>query len=193
MPDENTTIEYKQLLDNGEPFYPMVGKSSYSEWIGYEDVTGEPPSGNYVTEIPNGGTGADNAMDARVNLGVDANGIASMFATQYTSSSSTSESLTYINENHTVSGNGVVWVTATISTDDTSTYGSTQAYILWNFNTMARTQFRYPSAYAQAHAASVSVAIKVSNGDTITLRMGSTRGGTKYFYRIFTCLGCTIS
>lgn len=193
MPNENQTIEYKQLLDNGEPFYPMVGKSSYSEWIGYEDVTGEPPSDNYVTEIPNGGTGADNATDARENLGIDESLIASMFDTQYITSSSTSESLTYINENRTVHGDGVVWVTATISTDDTNTYGSTQAYILWNFNTMARTQFRYPSSYAQAHAASVSVAIKVSDGDTITIRMGSTRGGTKYFYRTFTCLGCTVS
>ncbi len=166
--------KYVQLHDaDGNNLYPVVA--------------------DFPLGVQSGGTGADNATNARANLGVDASGIASMFTTQYTSSSSTSESLTYINENHTVNGDGVVWVTATISTDDTSTYGSTQAYILWNFNTMARTQFRYPSAYAQAHAASVSVAIKVSNGDTITLRMGSTRGGTKYFYRIFTCLGCTVT
>ena len=143
--------------------------------------------------VGHGGTGADNAGDARENLGVDAGGIASMFDTQYITSSSTSESLNYINENRTVHGNGVVWVTATVSTDDTNTYGSTQAYILWNYNTVARTQFRYPSSYAQAHAASATVALKVSDGDTITIRMGSTRGGTKWFYRIFTCLGCTVT
>ena len=73
MPDNNQTIEYKQLLDNGEPFYPMVGKSSYSEWIGYEEVgsaqpeygqwvgfvevDGSAPSRDFVLPVANGGTG----------------------------------------------------------------------------------------------------------------------------------------
>lgn len=56
MPNENQTIEYKQLLDNGEPFYPMVGKSSYSEWIGYEEIEGQTPE-NFVLPVGNGGTG----------------------------------------------------------------------------------------------------------------------------------------
>lgn len=73
MPNNNQTIEYKQLLDNGEPFYPLVGKSSYSEWIGYEEigtaqpsygqwigfveVDGSAPSRDFVVPVENGGTG----------------------------------------------------------------------------------------------------------------------------------------
>ena len=94
MPNENTTIQYKQLLDNGEPIYPMVGKSSYSEWIGYEEVGGSgvhpddqwigfvdvggatdvPP---YIVPVANGGTGtASGALlvkDFSTNFSVAAN------------------------------------------------------------------------------------------------------------------------
>lgn len=83
MPDNNQTIEYKQLLDNGEPFYPMVGKSSYSEWLGYEEVDGTPPDENFVLGVSNGGTGADNADDARANLGLNSACIVQKFSKAY--------------------------------------------------------------------------------------------------------------
>lgn len=74
MPDENQTIEYKQLLDNGEPFYPMVGKSSYSEWIGYEEVSGDPPTDNFVLGIANGGTGSSGVENISTELLLTQNG-----------------------------------------------------------------------------------------------------------------------
>ena len=50
MPD----IPYKQLIDeNGDSFYPVCGASSFSDAV----------------PIAKGGTGADNAADARTNLG----------------------------------------------------------------------------------------------------------------------------
>lgn len=49
-----STIPYKQLKDeNGDSFYPVCGASSFSDAV----------------PITKGGTGADNAADALVNLG----------------------------------------------------------------------------------------------------------------------------
>lgn len=105
MPEENTTIEYKQLLDDGEPFYPMVGRSSYEQWVGYEEVTGSTPQpfdqwigfvevgdapamSNYVVPVANGGTGTasgallvkDFTTTFTVSAGVSAN-VSSSFIT----------------------------------------------------------------------------------------------------------------
>ena len=146
-----------------------------------------------ILDVTGGGTGANTAIGARTNLGINAANIADLFTSTSWSLSNTSESLTYVNRTYTVSGSGVLWVTATINTDDTNTYGSTQSAIRHNDTIVARTQFRYPSAYSQAHAATASSAIKVSNGDTINIQLGSTRGGTKYYYIYFTCLGVTVS
>ena len=49
MPD----IPYKQLMEDGEPFYPVTGPSSF----------------NGALPVSKGGTGADNAAAARANLG----------------------------------------------------------------------------------------------------------------------------
>ena len=54
MPD----IPYKQLMEDGEPFYPVTGPSSF----------------NGVLPVSKGGTGADNAAAAHANLGIDGAG-----------------------------------------------------------------------------------------------------------------------
>ncbi len=189
MPDENTTIEYKQLLDNGEPFYPMVGKSSYSEWLGYEEVSGDPPTDNFVLGIANGGTGASNAQQALISL---LNG-----CTEYRTHSSTTAT-TSVDKTYTVVGSGLVYVSASVYTDATSDTGTQWVYIFKNgtqveSNMLAYNSDRVGVAFAGSLGSNASAMTKVSNGDTIIVRLQGTKNGTKRMFYDLVAFGCLLT
>ena len=168
--------KYVQLHDaDGNNLYPVVA--------------------DFPLGLQSGGTGADNATDARSNLGLDAAGIASLFTVYTAESSGTSSSNPWTNfeETKTVHGNGLVFISVGVETDDTNTYGTTGARInkgsvCWSANII-----RYPSAYSQRQAVSACCWLSFSDGETFSIQLGSTRGGTKYYKRNYVCLGCTLT
>lgn len=172
----NKQIKYKQLYDEGEPFYPMVGKSSYPQWLGYEEVDGTPPDGNFVLPIANGGTGG---------------------ITEYINHESGSLT-TALNKDKifTVSGNGLVFVSVSLRTG-TKTWGATQANINLNSDVVAYSSDTITGAYDGMTTGANAVAfVKVKNGDVITTHLFSTRyvSENNWFadYNVL-AFGCTLS
>ena len=94
---------------------------------------------------------------------------------------------------YTVSGDGIVFVSSTIFTDNTSNYGTTRTQISKNGTIMAYSANRYPSAHTAEFGANAAVALKVANGDTISSSSISTKSGTKTIMMYVLALGCTLA
>lgn len=107
-----------------------------------------------------------------------------------TTSTSTSAETT---KSYTVSGSGLVYVSATCYTDNRSSYGSTQSVIEHNGTIIAMDSNRFGTAIAYNFGSSCSAFIKVSDGDTILTRQMSSKNGTKTIMMYCLAFGCTLS
>lgn len=122
-----------------------------------------------------------------------ANGtIKSTLPTEFTDNTETTQN-SRITKSYTVSGNGFVMVTASIMTDTTSDVGSMSAYVLRNNEYIAYDANRLTVAASEKLGASVTVAVKVINGDVLTISLAATKNGSKNLFRRFLCFGCSVS
>lgn len=112
-----------------------------------------------------------------------------------TTSTASGSSADFINSYYRVSGNGVVFVSASIFSDETSGYGTWIAEIYYNNVLIMADGTRLASADAVARplGASTSAPIEVTNGGTIRISLQNTKTGTKTLYRRLLCFGCTVS
>ena len=94
----------------------------------------------------------------------------------------------------TVRGSGgYINVSVSAYTDLTNDYGTTWAQVQLNGTDVAVEQHRLNATWATMLAANASVMIPVSDGDTITVRGGSTKSGTKTLTGHVMAFGCTLS
>ena len=94
----------------------------------------------------------------------------------------------------TVRGSGgYINVSVSAYTDLTNDYGTTWAQVQLNGTDVAVEQHRLNATWATMLAANASVMIPVSDGDTITVRGGSTKSGTKTLMGHVMAFGCTLS
>ena len=136
--------------------------------------------------VENGGTGADNAADARTNLG------AAPMPTVIVSNTSLSGSNYFSDATYTVSGNGVVIVCASI-VSYASDYGQYTAAIYHNGTLIMGAGSRYDTSNAAGFGAAAAAPIVVANGDKIRIALQNTKAGAKSVFRRFLCFGCTVS
>lgn len=151
------------------------------------NVLGDVASQNIVP-VSMGGTGADNAVDARTNLGIQ------LLPTVIVDNTYSTASIATFDKTYTVSGSGVIAVFASVLSDDTDDYGRWQARIYHNGNLIMGEGNRFTTTCNYTFGASTSAPIQVSNGDTIRIYLYITKSGRKDAYRRFMCFGgCTVS
>ena len=119
-------------------------------------------------------------------------GLPSVVVDNTTVGGTNEESKTY-----TVSGNGVVVVSTSIISDQSSTdwgwayinisLGNSVVYASGNFNAAQNVGSN------RSFGTEATCPIAVSNGDTITVACANYKTGTKTVYRRFLCFGCTVS
>ena len=136
--------------------------------------------------IEAGGTDADNAADARINLG------AAPMPTVIVSNTSLSGSTYLSDATYTVSGSGVVIVCASI-VSFASDYGQYTAAIYHNGTLIMGAGSRYDTSNAAGFGAAAAAPIAVANGDKIRITLQNTKAGAKSVFRRFLCFGCTVS
>lgn len=93
----------------------------------------------------------------------------------------------------TVHGSGFVYVTASTRASTNNDTGTTYAEILLNGNLVAVDLNRLTSASTVRLSASTSAMMNVSDGDTITINLSNTKGGTAEGYRRAMAFGCTLT
>lgn len=141
-----------------------------------------------IVPVSMGGTGADNAVDARTNLGIQ------LLPTVIVDNTYSTASTATFDKTYTVSGSGVIAVFASVLSDDTNDYGTWQARIYHNGTCIMGEGTRFTTSYNYTFGASTSAPIQVSNGDTIRIYLYITKSGRKDAYRRFMCFGgCTVS
>lgn len=141
-----------------------------------------------ILPVAKGGTGADNAADARTNLGIQ------LLPTVIVDNTYSTASTATFDKTYTVSGSGVIVVFASVLSDSTSDYGTWRAHIFHNGNRIFGEGTRWGENLPYSLGASTAVPISVSNGDTIEVYLSHTKGGRKDAYRRFLCFGgCSVS
>lgn len=118
--------------------------------------------------------------------------IKSILPTEFTDNTETEQN-SRITKSYTVSGNGFVIVTASIMTDTTKDTGTMSAYVLRNNDYIAYDANRLTVEVPEKLGASVTVAVKVINGDVLTIALAATKNGSKNLFRSFLCFGCSVS
>lgn len=93
----------------------------------------------------------------------------------------------------TVSGNGFVYVSASIYSDSTSDTGIIRTIISAAGHTYAQNQGTIDYARGYVIGSNASCMIPVSNGDVIKILLQSTKGGTKTMIQNLMCFGCTVT
>lgn len=152
-----------------------------------------------VIPVIGGGTDADNASDARANLGINADLIGSILgsiSTEYRVRENVvgTADLTKYYQVITTNPKAVVIASASIQTDTANAAGRSACTIYKNGILYAFGADSLTSAQGSVAGANASVPMVVENGDKIRLSIGSTKGsGTKTTLRILVAIGCTLT
>lgn len=93
----------------------------------------------------------------------------------------------------TVHGSGYVYVTASTRASANNDTGTAYVEILLNGNLVAVDLNRLTSASTVRISASTSAMMNVSDGDTITINLSNTKGGTAEGYRRVMAFGCSLT
>ena len=109
------------------------------------------------------------------------------------SSNSTSTSADGFTKTISVSGVGIIFITATFYSDTTSDTGTINCRIQRSGGTVAYESNRLTSATGMVMGVSATYIGAVTAADTITVVAGCTKDGTKYFNISTVALGCTSS
>ena len=123
----------------------------------------------------------------------DISAFVNSISTEYTYETTSDSVSAETNKSYTVSGSGLVFISSTIYTDDTSNYGTTRTAIYKGTDIVAYSAERFPTAWAGSVGASASVMLKVANGDTVKSSSISTKNGTKTIIMRCIALGCTLA
>ncbi len=101
---------------------------------------------------------------------------------------------TYVaDKTYTVSGNGVVLVSAGALSDDSNDFGTWQALIYYDGALIMGEGTRWGSNLNYSLGASTTAPIAVTDGKEIRIRVYNSKSGTKTVFRRFLCFGCTVS
>ena len=95
--------------------------------------------------------------------------------------------------NFTVSGNGFVYVSASIYTDITSDTGTVRTVISAGGRTYAQNQGTIDYARGYVIGSNASCMVPVSNGNVIKIILQCTKNGTKTMVDNLMCFGCTVT
>ena len=98
-----------------------------------------------------------------------------------------------VTKTYTVTGDGVILVSAAAYSDATNDYGMWQAEIFHNNVLIFGEGTRFATSYNRSWGASASCPVQVSNGDTIKIHLYNSKTGTISVFRRFMCFGCTVS
>lgn len=91
----------------------------------------------------------------------------------------------------TVSGDGLLYVSGSVYTDATSDTGSVEATLYQNGVTVAVNGNRFTSASSMNAMGQVSGLLKVNDGDSITIKIYTSKNGAKTFYWYHLGISCT--
>ena len=98
-----------------------------------------------------------------------------------------------VTKTYTVTGDGVILVSAAAYSDATNDFGMWQAEIFHNNVLIFGEGTRFATSYNRSWGASASCPVQVSNGDTIKIHLYNSKIGTISVFRRFMCFGCTVS
>lgn len=110
------------------------------------------------------------------------------YATDTTTSTSAAMEKTYTADNY-----GVVIASVSCATNTQSSHGQTTAKVLKNSDTYAYSMNNYASNSALEYGANAVAVMRVTTGDTITLRAFSGKSGTKTGYFNLLAIGCNLT
>ena len=116
----------------------------------------------------------------------------SLYPAEYTSSTYTSSNNS-IDKTYTVHGNGFVFISGSIQTDNTSDTGTQWCYIFKNGNQIAYSSDRVGVAFAGNLGTNACAVTMANSGDSIVVRLQSTKNGSKLLMYNLVAFGCTLT
>ena len=140
---------------------------------------------NLAESIFRGDVSVSGKLNAKL---IDLSLIQEYYDTDTTTSTSAAMEKVYTADNY-----GVVIATVSCATNTQSSHGQTTAKVLKNSDTYAYSMNNYASNSGLEYGANAVAVMRVTTGDTITLRAFSGKSGTKTGYFNLLAIGCTLS